>query len=76
MQIENEIVAVDAAPVGTPTVYTVRRGQEMTVAAGHSNGDMVTDLRSPVVTELEELAESLECNAIADAPFTPASPQP
>ena len=73
LQVDNEIMIVDVAGDAGDVIYVVRRGEEGTDAVMHLLAAVVTDLRNPVVTELEELAEALECNAIADAPFASIS---
>ncbi len=66
LQLDDEVVRVTA--VTDQHTFTVERGELGTAAAAHTSGDNVLDIRSPVVTELESLAEELECLAVADAP--------
>ena len=68
LQIESEIVRVEV--VTDQANFTVARAQEGTAAAAHAANTSVTDLRSPVATELGQLVDELECVAVADAPIT------
>ena len=66
LRIENELLRV--TDVTSQTVFTVDRGAYGTTAAAHANTAPVTDLHSPVATELIQLVDELDCDSVADAP--------
>ena len=66
-QIENELVIANGNQ-DPGTDIAVHRGQEGTTAAAHASGRTVTDLRNPIVSVMEQLAETYRGKGVADAP--------
>ena len=65
LRIQDEIVRVTA--VASQTSFTIERAQHGTADVAHITSS-VSDILSPVATELRQLVDEYECVAVADAP--------